>query len=142
MSNGKSLIKPRWKPGESGNPKGRPKKTLNHLKDLGYRKQEVIDTMEVMLAMTIEDLRHILADNGSTILQRTVAASLVKALPKGDLFAIETIMNRTYGRPTETLDSNVNFVKPLIIDWGEGEDAPGDPADAETTGGVPGMQDE
>lgn len=69
-----------WKPGQSGNPRGRPKKRL-------------ID----------EALEELLASNDSEA-ARDVAAALLKRARKGDLRAIQLIAERTQGKPTRAVE--------------------------------------
>jgi hypothetical protein len=72
-------LKP-WKPGQSGNPGGRPGKRL-------------ID----------EALEDLLASNDSEA-ARDVAAALLKRARKGDIRAIQLIAERTQGKPTRSAD--------------------------------------
>jgi hypothetical protein len=72
-------LKP-WKPGQSGNPGGRPKKRL-------------ID----------EALEELLASNDSEA-ARDVAAALLKRARKGDIKAIQLIAERTQGKPMRAIE--------------------------------------
>ena len=101
---GYKQIKPRWKPGESGNPKGRPKKPVLQLKVQGYKLHEINDTIQAMVSMTFEELKFIYENPNSTVLEKTIAGALRKSLDKGNLDSIETLMNRVYGKPNEKLD--------------------------------------
>lgn len=97
-------IEPRWKKGESGNPKGRPKKPVLQMKVAGYKLAEINDTIQAMCSMTIEQLREIWENPNATLLERTIASSLRKGIEKGNLDSLETLMNRVYGKPNEKLD--------------------------------------
>lgn len=88
-----------FKPGQSGNPKGRPRKVVSTLTDLGYKKSEVNDTIQNMMALTQGELRQIYEDPNATILERTIANALNKGLIKGSLFAIESLLTRAFGMP-------------------------------------------
>ena len=72
-------LKP-WKPGQSGNLRGRPKKRL--------------------LDDALEDL---LASNDAEV-ARDVAAALVKRARKGDVRAIQLIAERTQGKPMRAVE--------------------------------------
>ena len=72
-------LKP-WKPGQSGNPRGRPRKQL-------------ID----------EALEDLLASNGSEAAQ-DVAVALLKRARKGDIRAIQLIAERTQGKPRRAIE--------------------------------------
>jgi poly-beta-hydroxyalkanoate depolymerase len=97
-------VEPRWKKGESGNPKGRPKKPVLQMKVAGYTLHEINDTIQAMCSMTLDQLREIWENPNTTLLERTIAASLRKSIEKGNLDSLETLMNRVYGKPNEKLD--------------------------------------
>jgi hypothetical protein len=98
------VVEPRWKPGESGNPKGRPKKPVLTMKVEGYKLAEINDTIQMMCSMTMEELKKVWDNPKSTILERTIASALRKSIEKGNLDSMETLMNRVYGKPNEKLD--------------------------------------
>jgi hypothetical protein len=72
-------LKP-WTPGQSGNPRGRPRKRL--------------------LDEALEDL---LASNDSRA-ARDVAVALVKKARKGDIRAIQLLAERTQGKPMRAIE--------------------------------------
>lgn len=97
-----------FKKGQSGNPKGRPKKYVLSLKQEGYKMTEINDTIQAMVGMNVEELKKVYENDKATILEKTVAAALRKGLQKGDLANIETLMNRIYGKPKEKVDITTN----------------------------------
>lgn len=103
-----------FKPGESGNPNGRPRKWVNTLKEQGYRASEVNDCLEVLIAMSEDELQKVSTDKDRTILERTVAGALLKGMDKNSLYGLETIITRAHGAPkqnveqTTTLKGDVN----------------------------------
>jgi len=101
---GYKKIEPRWKKGESGNPKGRPKKPVLQMKVAGYTLHEINDTIQARCSMTLDQLRQIWDNPNATLLERTIAAALRKSIEKGNLDSLETLMNRVYGKPNEKLD--------------------------------------
>jgi len=90
--------------GQSGNPKGQPRKLATQLKIIGYTKAEAADTINAMLAMNIIELKTIFENPDATILEKTIAAALKRSLEKGSLYSIDTLLNRTHGKPTEMID--------------------------------------
>ena len=110
-----------FQPGESGNINGRPKKFVTTLKENGYKLSEVNDTIQAMMAMTIDELKQVFDNSQSTILEKTVAGAMVKSLKNGSLYSLGTLMTRVYGKPKETatIESNgkieVVFVKGKTI---------------------------
>ena len=94
----------RWNKGESGNPKGRPQKPVLQLKRAGYKLTEINDTIQTLMTLTLEELRSIWDNPASTLLERTIASAIRKSIEKGNLDALETLLNRVYGKPKEVLD--------------------------------------
>lgn len=97
-------LKPRWKKGESGNPKGRPKKPVLLMRKEGYKLAEINDTIQALLNMNLDELQEIWNNPDATLLERTIASAIRKSIEKGNLDSIETLLNRVYGKPKEALD--------------------------------------
>lgn len=93
-----------FKKGQSGNPKGQPRKLATQLKIIGYTKAEASKTIEAMLAMNLVELKEMFENPNSTILEKTIAAALKRSLEKGSLYSIDTLLSRTHGKPTEMVD--------------------------------------
>lgn len=86
MAGGKGKITPRWKKGESGNPKGRPK-----LPDLKEALQNILGETK----------------DGKTALDAIFMALRAKAA-KGDVRAAELLMDRAYGKSKQVIDMNAS----------------------------------
>ena len=116
---GGSLTRPAK--GETMNPNGRPKKFVTLLKEHGYKVSEVNDTVQAMLAMTLDELKEVWNDPKATILEKTIANAMRKSLEKGSLYSIETLLSRAYGKPKETADVNqtVSGEIKITLDLGE-----------------------
>jgi hypothetical protein len=101
--------------GVSGNPNGRPRKFVSTLKGMGYKNSEVADSIQSMLAMTLEELKDIYQNPESTVLEKTVAGAIKKSIEKGDLHSIEILLSRVFGKPKESvkIDSPVPENSPL-----------------------------
>lgn len=98
--NGGTLTRP--DKGETMNPNGRPKKYVTLLKDSGYKLSEINDTIQVLMSMTIDELKQVYDNPTGTILEKTVANAMVKSLQKGSLYSLDTLLTRVYGKPKET----------------------------------------
>jgi len=108
-------LKPAWKKGESGNPNGRPRKFVTTLKSMGYKNSEVVDSIQSMLAMTMDELKDIYQNTESTALEKMVDGAIKKSIEKGDLLSMETLLSRVFGKPKESvkIDSPVPENSPL-----------------------------
>lgn len=94
-------LKP-FQKGESGNPNGRPKK---------------IPELDKLLADILGEEK-----DGITAAQAILMA-LRKKATSGDIRAAEVLLDRTYGKPKQTIEGgNQPLFTPIIIDWGK-EDA-------------------
>jgi hypothetical protein len=83
------------------NRSGRPKKFVTLLREHGYKQSEVEDTIKVMLAMNLDELRKVWENKDATILEKTIAGAMKKSLEKGTLYSLELLLTRIYGKPRE-----------------------------------------
>lgn len=102
---GGSLTRP--EKGEVLNPLGRPKKLITQLKEIGYHKSQVEDTINAMLTMSRKELEKIDKSEEYTILERIIAGTLLKSHDKNSLFNLDILLNRSHGKPKETIDQTV-----------------------------------
>lgn len=111
MPKPENLIPFKWKKGQSGNPKGRPRKTvsatLKALKDAGIpevTKNEIIATYMNLMNCTGDELRELYKDKTQTILIQTIA----KRICDKKLDVIETMLDRTIGKPKQDIGIQVD----------------------------------
>jgi phage-related protein len=109
-----NIVQYSWQKGQSGNPNGRPRKFVCQLKDMGYNKQDINQTIENMMAMTLNELADIFKDDNCTILERTVANAMRKSLERGELYSIETLIGRLYGNKTDITTNGDKIEAPII----------------------------
>jgi hypothetical protein len=102
--------------GQSGNPNGRPRKYVTLLVDQGYKRLEINDTIQNMMAMTIEELKGVYENPSATILEKTIAGAMRKSLEKGTLYSLETLLSRVYGLPKQEITADVKIEQPLFND--------------------------
>jgi hypothetical protein len=93
--------------GVSGNKNGRPRKFVTLLKEQGYKRSEINDTIQAMLAMDMNELKGVYDDPRATILEKTVANALRKSLEKGTLYSIETLLTRVFGQPKQEVTQTI-----------------------------------
>lgn len=106
-----------YKPGQSGNPNGRPRKYVSLLKEQGYKLAEINDTIQAMMSMDLEELKTVWDNPKATILEKTIAAAMRKSLEKGSLYSLETLLTRVYGKPKELVDiQSDNKIEIVFVD--------------------------
>jgi hypothetical protein len=93
-----------FKPGESGNPNGRPRKYVSLLKEQGYKLSEINDSLMALLSMDLNELKEVFENPKATVLEKAVAGAIRKSIEKGSLYNIETIITRAMGKPKEQQD--------------------------------------
>lgn len=89
---------------------------MTQMKADGYKHGEVLDTIKSLLACTAGELKEVAQDPNATVLERTVAQALGKAMAAGNLQHIELLLNRAYGAPKETLEALHHFSGPMQIE--------------------------
>lgn len=93
---------------EKRNINGRPRKYVSNLKDQGYKIAEVNDAIQVLMSMTVKELTEVVDNPEATVLEKTVAKAMLKSMKNGSLYSLDTLLTRTFGKPKETVDQNVN----------------------------------
>ena len=86
----------RWKPGQSGNPAGRPK------------------SITLSEALRIELAKVLPNDTHERTFAELIAQQLVKAAATGNILAAKEIADRTEGKPKQAVDMTMN-----VTDWRE-----------------------
>ena len=84
----------KFKKGQSGNPNGRPRK---------------LPELNKIMADILGDEK-----NGLTTAERILKAIEAKAL-RGDIKAAEMLLDRGYGKPKQTTDTNITTTEQLVI---------------------------
>lgn len=103
---GKPHLKPPWKKGQSGNPKGRPKGSVSviphALREISLPIfREVIETV---LKGNMAALNAIIEDPEAPVIKVAVAKSFRKALKAGDYSTVERIIERIVGKIPDELN--------------------------------------
>ena len=93
--------------GQSGNPNGRPRKYVSTLIDQGYKRSEINDTIQNMMAMTLEEVKAVWDNPTATVLEKTIASAIRKSIEKGTLYSLETLLSRVYGQPKQEVAASI-----------------------------------
>lgn len=93
-----------WKPGQSGNPGGRPAdppelKKLRHL-----TKQELVEIGNLIIKGSVEELKLIAQNPKTTVIQAMIASVAWRAIKRGDTQALDGILNRMIGKVKDEVD--------------------------------------
>jgi hypothetical protein len=118
MANNENLIP--IKPGETRNPNGRPRKYVSELRAQGYKLSEVNDAIQVLMSMTIDELKEVYTNPKATVLEKTIASAIRKSIEKGSLYSIETLLTRVYGKPKEQVDLNASGGMDIRVIYNDG----------------------
>lgn len=99
--------KNQFKKGQSGNPNGRPRKFVTTLKNIGYKRSEINDTIQAMMAMDKDELTDVFKNSKATILEITIASAMKKSIEKGTLYSMETLLSRVFGMPKQEIEQAI-----------------------------------
>lgn len=100
MANTKGLKS--WKKGQSGNPKGRPPDALGSaLKRL--TKDELEEIANIIIRGNRADLERIAKDPATSNIQALVASAVIKIMKTGDIYMLDTLLNRLIGKVKDTV---------------------------------------
>jgi hypothetical protein len=126
MANQQNIEPYKWKPGQSGNPNGRPRKMVSQvIQDLSsegiehVKKSHIIGAIEVLLNCTESELEAYANDKSQSQLIRIVAKHLLKAGDDNKLFSM--LLDRAFGKPDKTIDHSGEVQSSLapktLDDW-------------------------
>ena len=107
-----------WNKGESGNPKGRPKGSLNR------------STIARKWLQTSSKILNPITGQEENLTQEDIGTlALIKKLRQGDVQAYKALLDSSYGQPKETIDLNQIAEQPLFKHVSENDS---DTKDSET----------
>ena len=94
-------LKP-FKPGQSGNPSGKPKQLLT--------KDKVSSILGKFATMTREQLQAVVTDSKSTMIEIMIASVMVKAAKDGDYARLDFLLTRSVGKVKEEIEQTIKNV--------------------------------
>lgn len=96
----------KFKPGQSGNPKGRPKRITTLLKEQGLSKDDIIAGINCLINLDKKKLSELINDPGQPVWLVNLATAIQKDIQKGRVVTIDMALDRLIGRPTQS--SNIS----------------------------------
>lgn len=115
MANINNLKEP-WKPGQSGNPKGRPKNRVinewlpecfgrKRTKQIKALSQVEVDAWEqLLITLTAPELQVIAKWDGSPAYAKNIALSMLFDMKNGRTATIDRLRERQYGKPIQKVE--------------------------------------
>lgn len=105
----------KWKKGQSGNPKGKPKDRVKallrqilpkgRLKKSGALTSEEIDTIErSILSLELADLQTLARNEETPAYAKTLAMAALMDMKYGKTYTVDRLMDRQYGKPQQKVD--------------------------------------
>ena len=116
MPNPENVRPHQFKAGQSGNPKGRPRKFVTAWVERGYKRSEINDTIQAMMALTVAELRDVFESPDATVFEKTVAGAIRKGIEKGSLYSAELLLSRVYGQPKQDIETTITVEQPLFAE--------------------------
>jgi hypothetical protein len=116
MPNPENVRPHQFKKGQSGNPNGRPRKFVTAWTEQGYKRSEINDTIQAMMALTMVELKDVFESPDATVFEKTVAGAIRKGIEKGSMYTAELLLSRVYGQPKQDIETTITVEQPLFAD--------------------------
>ncbi len=111
-------IESQFKPGQIGNPEGRPPEAALELRN--YTKKEVQEVFAKIMRMKGDEVMRVRDSQDSTILESAVASVLLRARAKGDHRGLDILIDRVIGKvpqKTELTGADGEALSPAVLNF-------------------------
>lgn len=108
-------VETRWKKGQSGNPAGKPPDPpeLKALKNL--TKKELVDVANIIIKGNTDELLGLKDDPDASVLQVMIASIAVRVIKKGDMAALDILLNRLIGKVKDEVEHSGSMNLPQVV---------------------------
>ena len=111
---GKTDHLPKYKKGQSGNPKGRPPDMLGKaMRQLTA--EEFREIANMIIKGSIDQLKAMSTSKDSSALKVMIAATVVKIISRGDMHALDILLNRLVGKVKDQIEMTGRDGGPQVI---------------------------
>jgi hypothetical protein len=107
----------KWAKGRtSPNPQGRPKSLKNVLKEqCNLTQSQTNDAILNLLMHTKNEMDAICNDENQPMFTRIISKALLKSYNNGNLYALESLLNRTQGMPRQQTELKTTQEQPIFV---------------------------
>jgi len=107
----------KWAKGNtSPNPQGRPKSLKNVLKEqCNLTQSQTNDAILNLLMHTKNEIDTICNDENQPMFTRIISKALLKSYNNGNLYALESLLNRTHGTPKQQIQVDTLNERPIFV---------------------------
>lgn len=92
-----------FKKGVSGNPAGRPKDKLGEAMRM-LTAESFAEMANIIIKGQISDLQDVMKNTKHSVIQKVIASTVIKMMQKGDIHALDTLLNRLVGKVKERVE--------------------------------------
>jgi hypothetical protein len=111
-------LKP-WQPGQSGNPKGRPKQDPDLISAKKLSRENVERAISKYMRWSYKDIKEMIASKSGTALELMIARIIEKTLSGGDHAPLNFLLDRLIGKVKDKVE--VTKTEPVILKMSDGE---------------------
>jgi len=109
-----------FKPGQSGNPNGRPLKIHTILKASGYTLDDIREAFKDIGWHDADKAQEIIDNEKSPLILKVVARAFLKGAEKGDFRYISEILQHVIGKPKEQTENK--HLHKIIVEYANPND--------------------